>query len=150
MRTKACNAVSTVVAVLLLTGTVCLAEDVVVSPHSEKGDCGICHVASAEKLRSWFAFGATKREMKYDLNQVCLRCHTVEPSHAGGFFGVGTGHGVGKKPAANRQDLPLAGDGTITCATTCHNIHVTSDDRLQQRKRLRLPVNSLCLSCHDK
>ncbi len=135
---------------LLFSSGVYAAENVTVSPHSDEGDCGICHVAPAAKLRSWFTFGSTKRELKYDLNQVCLTCHTVEPTHAGGFFGVGIGHGTGKKPAVNRQELPLAGDGTITCATTCHNIHVASDDRQLQRKRLRAPVNTLCLSCHDK
>lgn len=150
MQIRVCYTTLTTLIVLFLSASVSPAEETGGSPHTDSSDCGICHVASADKLRSWFAFGSTKRELKYDLNQVCFKCHTVGSTHAGGFFGVGIGHGVGKKPAINRSELPLAGDGTITCATTCHNMHVMSEDRLQHRKRLRLPVNSLCLSCHDK
>lgn len=126
------------------------AEDVKVNPHSDTGDCTICHVASAEKLRGWFTFSSTKKELKHDLNQICLNCHTTEPTHAGGFLGVGKGHATGKKTALNRQDLPLANDGTITCATTCHNIHAVADNGQPQPKLLRLPVNSMCMSCHDR
>ncbi len=136
--------------VLCLSGTVCAAEGVRVSPHSDTGDCAICHVASADKLRSWFAFGSTKRELKDDLNHLCQKCHTIEPVDADGSLGVGIGHATGKKTTVNQHNLPLASDGTITCATTCHNMHVTSDDDRQQQKHLRLPINSLCVSCHDK
>ncbi len=149
MRFHARKIVSNAVTIFFISGSVCLAGNVSATLHSETGDCSICHVASAEKLRGWFTSGSTKRELKDDLNQVCLKCHTVKPTHAGGFFGVGIGHGVGKKPEFNLQNLPLAGDGTITCATTCHNVHVTSDDVRLQRKLLRAPVNSLCISCHN-
>lgn len=125
------------------------AEAVVPNPHTESGDCGICHVASVEKLRSWFTFGSTKRKMKVDLNQMCQQCHTIEPTHAGGFFGTGVGHATGKPTKLNRVGLPLAEDGTITCATTCHNMHVKSDDIHLQTNLLRINVNSLCLSCHN-
>lgn len=147
MRISGLYTVLMTLVVLFSCSAACAAEGVNISPHSDAGDCAICHVAPEGKLRGWFVFGSTKREMKADLNQLCLRCHTVEPTHAGGFFGVGIGHATGKKPAVNHENLPLASDGTITCAITCHNVHVTSDDR--QLKRLRLPVNSLCMSCHN-
>lgn len=149
MRTIALETGVMICAVLVLSVAVCPAEDGRPSPHSESGDCLLCHVAPADKLRSWFTSGSTKRELKYDLNQVCLQCHTVKPTHAGGFVGVGQGHAIGKKPEINTQNLPVAQDGTITCATTCHNVHVISEDKRLQRKRLRLPVNSLCMSCHN-
>ena len=149
MRIIVRNAAVTTVAALLLSAAVCVAEDEKSNPHSEAGDCGICHVASAGKLRGWFAFASTKREMKMDPDQLCLRCHPVEPTHAGGFIGVGKGHATGKKTPVNHENLPLSSDGTITCAITCHNMHVTSEDRHQQRKHLRLPINKLCLSCHN-
>ncbi len=149
MRTIIRDAAVTTLAVLLLTSAVGAAEGEMANPHSEAGDCGICHVASAGKLRSWFAFASTKREMKMDLNELCRRCHPVEPTHAGGFIGVGKGHATGKKTPINHENLPLANDGTITCAITCHNMHVTAEDRTQQLKHLRLPINKLCLSCHN-
>ena len=128
----------------------CIAQSVKINPHSDAADCALCHVASVDKLRSWFVFGSTKRELKYDLNQVCQKCHMTDPTHAGGYLGVGIGHAIGKKPAINKENLPLASDGTITCAKTCHKMHVTSNDFQQQRKHLIMPVNSLCVSCHDK
>lgn len=149
MRILSLNGQLVVIVLMLLAGNVCTAAEIKASPHSDEGDCAICHVAPAEKLRSWFAFGTNKKELKDDLNKVCLNCHTVEPRHAGGFFGTGIGHAVGKKPAINRLNLPLATDGTITCATTCHDVHSSSDDKQLKLKRLRLPVNSLCLSCHN-
>lgn len=139
-----------VLAAMFLCFSICFAGDEKHNPHSDTGDCATCHVASSEKLRGWFVFGATKKEMKADLNQICQRCHKVQPNHADGLAVVGTGHAIGRKPAVNHENLPLASDGTITCAITCHNMHVTSDDRHQQLKHLRLPVNSLCVSCHDK
>ena len=53
------------------------------SPHYDTSDCTICHVAPEEKLRGWFVFDSTKREMKSDLNLVCKKCHTLQPNHAG-------------------------------------------------------------------
>lgn len=143
------DAVVTVFAVLTFTVSVCATEDVKVNPHSDVTGCSVCHVASPEKLRGWFVFGSTKRAMKTDMNQLCLQCHTIVPEPEGSL-GVGIGHAAGKKTAINHRNLPLASDGTITCATTCHNMHVTSDDRLQQLKHLRVPVNVLCVSCHDR
>lgn len=119
-----------------------------VNPHSETGDCAICHVASADKLRSWFTFGSTKKELKDDLNTICRKCHAVDDTHETGMLAAGKGHATGKKPAINLQKLPLASDGTVTCAITCHNIHVAADERQLQKSHLRLPVNSLCMSCH--
>jgi hypothetical protein len=149
MRTFALDAILMTMTLLLLSAPVSAAEDVRAYPHSDSGDCAICHVAPENKLRGWFVFGSTKRELKADLNQLCLKCHTVEPIPAGGSLDVGIGHATGKKTAVNHQNLPLASDGTITCATTCHNMHVISDDRQQQIKHLRLPSTLLCVSCHD-
>lgn len=109
------------------------------SPHSDSGDCTLCHVAPPEKLRSWFAFASTKREMRDGPVEVCRKCH-----------GSGFGHATGSTPAVNHTALPLAADGTITCATTCHQMHIHTDDPQQTFYRLRLPADSLCLSCHDK
>lgn len=148
MRIPALNVIFYVIALSLLCSS-SNADETVVSPHSESSDCSVCHVASVDKLRGWFVYGSTKRALKDDLNQVCLKCHTVEPTHAGGFLGVGKGHAVGKKPALNRDNLPLSSDGTINCATTCHNIHVSPDDGQLYLRRLRMPSNSLCLSCHN-
>lgn len=136
-------------ATLLLMNSPCVAEEIKANPHSDKGDCTICHVASAETLRGWFVLGSTKRALKDDLNVLCQKCHTVEPTHAGGFLGVGKGHATGKKLTYNKHNLPLASDGTITCATTCHNVHVSQDERNLQNKLLRMPVNDLCMSCHN-
>ncbi len=142
--------VSILMSLLLFSVSVSAATDEKLNPHTDKGECTVCHVAASEKLHGWFVLGSTKREMRADLNQLCQRCHKLSANHAGGFAGDGSGHATGKKTAFNRLNLPLANNGTITCATTCHNIHVTSDDSHQQQKRLRLPVNSLCVSCHDK
>lgn len=149
MRTLSLDAAVMTLVILFLAASVPAADEVKVSPHSDSGDCTICHVASKDTLRGWFVFGSTKRELKDDLNQVCQKCHTVDPSHAGGFIGVGKGHATGKKPVINRKSLPLAGDGTVSCAITCHNIHVSSDDRSLQSKFLRMSVNDLCYSCHN-
>lgn len=109
------------------------------NPHGPDGDCSICHVAPVSKLRGWFVFPSTKRQMKADPNTLCRQCH-----------GVSFGHGVGKKPAMNRDDLPLSADGTINCALTCHDMHISNvDDPSQQRLHLRFPNTKLCQSCHD-
>jgi hypothetical protein len=41
-------------------------------------------------------------------------------------------------------------EGKITCAITCHDMHIKSDDRTQSRYHLRYEKNRLCLSCHNK
>lgn len=149
MRMIPCNGILLMATILLLQSSLCAAEGVKANPHSDKGDCSLCHVASADKLRGWFVLGSTKRELNDDLNKVCQKCHTVEPSHGGGFMGVDKGHAIGKRLTYNKGNLPLAGDGTITCATTCHNMHVSQDERQLHIKHLRLPVNDLCMSCHN-
>lgn len=110
------------------------------NPHNDDGDCSICHVASVEKLKGWFVFPSTKRQLKEDPNTLCRKCH-----------GVSFGHGIGKKPAMNLEGLPLSADGTINCALTCHDMHIKGvDDTNQLRLHLRLPNTKLCTSCHDK
>lgn len=148
MKITSRNAVSMAMVVMLLSGAASSAEEVKVGIHSDTGDCSVCHVAPEARLRGWFVFGSTKREMKDDLNTLCLKCHKVEPV-PDGSLGIGIGHATGKKTAINHNKLPLSSDGTINCATTCHNMHVTSDNLFQQRRHLRLPDNSLCAACHD-
>lgn len=149
MRTPPWKSLYALITVLILSSAVSAASDVTVSPHSDSGDCSVCHVASVDKLRSWFTFGSTKRELKGDLNNICQRCHDVQIDSPDGMLVIGIGHATGKKTALNRADLPLDGSDKINCATTCHNMHIKSEDPHQQRKFLRLPSNSLCVSCHN-
>lgn len=109
------------------------------SPHSGSGDCSLCHVVPAEELSSWFVFTSTKRQLKGGPVEVCQKCH-----------GSGFGHATGRRPAQNHANLPLEDDNTITCAKTCHNMHIRAEDPKQTFYNLRLPVDSLCISCHDK
>jgi len=109
------------------------------SPHKVNGKCQECHVESEDTLNSWFTFGSTKRKLKLDFNATCIQCH-----------GLDFGHGVGKTPKLNREGLPLDKDGKIVCAITCHNMHIESDDLLQDRYHLRVKGGGLCLSCHNK
>jgi hypothetical protein len=108
------------------------------SPHRAGGDCTVCHVYPAEKLRGWFVLGSTKREMKANPVELCAKCH-----------GLGFGHAVGKKTPINHSGLPLDSRGEITCATTCHDMHVITEDQKQNFYHLRMPFDSLCISCHD-
>lgn len=149
MRKEAFNGFVVSGCVFLFTASFAIAEGSKTSPHSDTGNCSICHVASTDKLRSWFAFGSTKREMNDDLNHLCQKCHTVQINTAEGALGVGVGHATGKKTLINHRNFPLAPDGTITCATTCHDMHVESKDMHQQRKHLRVPAKELCIACHD-
>lgn len=111
-----------------------------VNPHVEDGDCTACHLIPVKELKGFFTAGAEKRKLRGDFVAVCLQCH-----------GVGFGHGVGKKPELNREDLPLDNDGRITCAITCHNMHLKKSLTPQQgHYHLRLPSERLCVSCHDK
>jgi len=137
------------IVILLQTTVISCAEVVKISPHSESGDCAICHVAPLEKLRSLFVPASTKREMRGGLNQVCLKCHPLATRSADDFLAVGKGHAVSKKTQINNKNLPLAGDGSINCATTCHSVHITPDKGELYIKRLRLPTNDLCTSCHN-
>lgn len=130
--------------VLVLTCTTFGADEVFlpkmkVSPHGEDADCSICHVAPEKDLRSWFTFPWTKKKFKLDYNSLCRQCH-----------GVDFGHGVGEKPTLNRDGLPLDANETIACAITCHNMHVSSEDPVQNRYHLRISRDKLCFSCHNK
>lgn len=109
-----------------------------VYPHVEKGHCEVCHVASEADLNSWFTFGSTKKKLRADFNALCLQCHNIA-----------LGHGVGKPPKINREQLPLDSEGKINCAITCHNMHVKSEDQKQSRYHLRTTVDRLCQSCHE-
>lgn len=111
-----------------------------VNPHGATGNCEVCHVLPEKKLKGFFTWESEKRKLRADLVALCTECH-----------GVGFGHGVGQKPAMNREKLPLDKDGTITCAVTCHNMHQKAPaDPHQEHYHLRLPVDRLCSSCHDK
>jgi hypothetical protein len=113
------------------------ADDQKINPHNGDGHCEVCHALTQDDLQSWFTFTSTKRKLVKDFNEVCRQCH-----------GVKFGHGVGKVPKMNREGLPLDSTGLIACAITCHNMHITSEDSVQNEKHLRLPLEKLCLSCH--
>lgn len=129
---------------MLISDGRCVAADIAArakfgaSPHSDNGDCTICHVYTAETLRGWFVLGSTKRQLKDDLVVVCSKCH-----------GSDFGHAIGKKTTVNHSGLPLNGKGEITCAITCHNMHIRTEDQKQTFYHLRLPFDALCVSCHD-
>lgn len=111
-----------------------------VNPHLAPESCGVCHVQPKEKLESFFTSSVSKRQLRSDHVALCKQCH-----------GMGFGHGVGMKPVMNREGFPLAADGTITCATTCHAMHVKNPaDQEQEHYHLRLPLAKICFSCHDK
>lgn len=111
-----------------------------VNPHSSPENCEICHLLPKEKMGDFFTSQAMKRQLRDDYVTLCKQCH-----------GTGFGHGVGKKPDMNREGLPLADDRTITCATTCHAMHVkNSADHEQEHYHLRLSMTKLCFSCHEK
>lgn len=133
----------TAVMVALLWGTsggqsVLAAEHV--SPHDAQGACLSCHIAPERDLNAdRFPFSG-KKQLKYGVNGACLQCH-----------GIDFGHGVGKKPEMNRTGLPLDGDGLIACAITCHDMHVVAAENPHQKAyHLRVPVEDLCFSCHDR
>ncbi len=110
------------------------------NPHREAADCSVCHVAPEDKLKSWYTLPSTKRKLVSGANEVCLKCHTP-----------GMGHGVGKRPDMNVNGLPLDDDGAITCATTCHNMHIRpTENVLQNRFMLRAVDPQLCLMCHTR
>ncbi len=111
-----------------------------VNPHTESANCEVCHMVPEAELKSLSVPGSKMRSLRADLVTVCRQCH-----------GVGFGHGVGKKPEMNRESLPLDTDGTITCAITCHSMHLKdATDWHQKRYHLRLPIEKLCISCHNK
>ncbi|GAM10656.1 hypothetical protein OR1_02945 [Geobacter sp. OR-1] len=112
-----------------------------VSPHGVEGSCHVCHAETEERLNRWslFSFGIYKKKLILDYNEVCRQCH-----------GVDFGHGVGKTPRLNREMLTLDSEGTIACAITCHDMHIKSNDYIQNRYHLRFEKNRLCLSCHNK
>lgn len=72
-------------------------------------------------------------------NKVCENCH--QDLHIN--------HKIGVKTKFNKENLPLDEEGKITCAYTCHNVH---PDRGvdSEKKLLRMEVNKICFSCHNK
>lgn len=72
-------------------------------------------------------------------DMVCKRCH---PSML-------INHKVGVITRLNRENLPLDEEGRITCAYTCHNVHPEGNSDFE-KKLLRMEVNKICFSCHDK
>lgn len=96
----------------------------------------MCHTADATLLSAHR--DAAAAALVPDLEAVCSRCHADEgPSHRTGM--------APKRPVP--ASLPLAADGTITCAT-CHFMHgeattAESFERIDNRR------GQLCLTCHD-
>lgn len=110
------------------------------NPHTSRDNCGVCHLLPKNKLESFFTSSAMKRQLRADHVTLCRGCHDVRIDH-----------GVGKAPEMNREGLPVAEDGTITCATTCHSMHVKNPaDEKQEYYHLRLPIAKICFSCHEK
>lgn len=108
------------------------------NPHKSTAMCQSCHVISAHDLASADVAALKKRELRGGINEVCTQCHKVS-----------LGHGVGKKPEMNTQQLPIGPDGAITCAITCHDMHlVKPETAVQRRYYLRVPHKKLCSSCH--
>ena len=112
------------------------------NPHSDNGDCSVCHVAPVEKLRgfrSWFVSGEIKRELITDHTTLCRKCHPD-----------GFKHGAGKKMKKKPMDIPLSEDGVVNCATSCHNMHITDvEEENQQYYHLRYLGDKLCVKCHE-
>src|SRR6266545_1906524 len=63
------------------------------NPHTGK-KCTICHFETEKKLNSRLISKSLKMKLRGGANAVCLKCHSVEK-----------GHGVGKKPALNNEQL---------------------------------------------
>lgn len=115
------------------------------SPHL-KVECKACHKAPDEllvKVEKGEGDATDLNEakaLKSDLNGICTGCH--EP-------GKGD-HAIGEVPKINKRHLPLDSDGRITCAVTCHNVHIKNiNNPLVKKRLLRLPQKDLCFSCHD-
>lgn len=96
--------------------------------HLSNVNCDNCHIdIKNPKL------------LKDGPNRVCENCHPdVHPSHK-----------VGVTAKLNRENLPLDEEGKITCAYTCHNVHPKSNSDFE-KKLLRMEVNKICFSCHNK
>ncbi|MBI1921777.1 MAG: cytochrome C [Geobacter sp.] len=130
--------------IVLMAASMVLAADSPNPPttiqHMDAESCTTCHLLPEADLRSWWTFPWNKRKLKGEGPAgVCAECHEQSSF----------GHGIGKRPELNRADLPLDNDGRITCATTCHEFH-QKDGEVFSQYHLRLSVNELCFSCHEK
>lgn len=111
-------------------------------PHREK-KCQVCHIASNEVLAKENALESEiirRKQMRTDLIDLCVQCHRDRSSE-------GAEHVVGVRTKLNRENLPLDHEGKISCATTCHDMHIKDPGLMGSL--MRHPVNTLCLSCHD-
>jgi len=107
-----------------------------VNVHQTGVDCETCHTAAAALLSAHRDAAASA--LVPDLDAVCIRCHGDEgPSHLTGI--------APKRPVPT--SLPLAANGTITCAT-CHFMHgeATTGESFERIDNRR---GQLCLTCHD-
>ncbi len=112
------------------------------NPHKDE-NCVVCHIASKELLTKVVpaeSEAVQRRFMRTDLIDLCSSCHRDRVS-------TESEHSVGVPTKLNRENLPLDPQGSITCATTCHDIH-TKNPGLK-KGLLRHPYDTLCLSCHD-
>jgi hypothetical protein len=127
-----CRYLVVIIVVILSVWQISLAsQSVTEEVNSLKGHkCIDCHTLNNQ--------GQIIKLPSSSLNSVCIKCHNI------------SGHKSGAKPILNKGNLPLDADGTINCATTCHNIHATTSDIAHNRYFLRLPPEKLCFSCHDK
>lgn len=96
--------------------------------HLSNDNCDNCHI----DIKNY-------KLLKDGPNKVCENCHpNVHPSHK-----------IGMKVRINRENLPLDEEGNITCAYTCHNVHPKNNKDFE-KKLLRMEVNKICFSCHNK
>ena len=106
--------------------------------HDEIGlyRCLDCHAALPLKRGPLSFVSGTRR--------VCLRCHRE------GHLGGGEGHPIQGRPEGSiPPDMPLEGNGTISCIT-CHAFHPEGSPEKDGRPTFlrRATPMELCRACH--
>jgi hypothetical protein len=104
--------------------------------HRSGANCGLCHTADAELLSAHR--DAAAAALVPNLEAVCNGCHADE----------GASHRTGMPPKHPVPvALPLAPDGTVTCAT-CHFLH-GEQTNTESFERIDNRHGQLCLTCHE-
>jgi len=103
--------------------------------HRQDADCSTCHTADAATPAGDPV--AARQLLASDLERRCNVCHGEQ----------GPSHPTSVRPGkAVPEILPLAGDGTIGCAT-CHFMH-GENNRFGDFLRIDNREGALCLTCH--